>query len=131
VPPQCGGGQGEYRLSERSEQEPPKAATLRRVRYQPSVTSVPLACAADMPAAPSSTIRRTRQCSRTSCAEPAVATLTYQYQRGAVWIDDLTPEREPYSYDLCERHADRISVPHGWGLEDRRTVLDTLDRLAG
>jgi hypothetical protein len=84
-----------------------------------------------MAAAPSSTIRRSRQCSRTSCAEPAVATLTYQYQGGAVWIDDLTPEREPYGYDLCERHASRISVPHGWRLDDRRTRDDELDRLAG
>jgi Protein of unknown function (DUF3499) len=75
-----------------------------------------------------------RQCSRTSCAEPAVATLTYQYRRSAVWIDDLTPEREPYSYDLCERHADGVRVPHGWGLDDRRTepaMVAALDRLAG
>jgi hypothetical protein len=86
---------------------------------------------ADMPTAPLPTIRRSRQCSRPSCAEPAVATLTYQYGAGAVWIDDLTPEREPYGYDLCERHAARISVPHGWCLEDRRTVSDELARLAG
>jgi hypothetical protein len=82
-----------------------------------------------MPVAPPP-IRRSRQCSRTSCADHAVATLTYQYQRSTVWIDDLTAEREPYGYDLCERHAARISVPHGWRLDDRRQ-LDELDRLAG
>jgi hypothetical protein len=82
-----------------------------------------------MPLVPSP-IRRSRQCSRTSCADHAVATLTYQYQRSTVWIDDLTAEREPYGYDLCERHAARISVPHGWHLDDRRD-LDELDRLAG
>ena len=61
-----------------------------------------------MAAVPS--IHRARQCSRTSCADFAVATLTYQYQRSTVWIDDLTAEREPYGYDLCERHAARLSV---------------------
>lgn len=62
----------------------------------------------------------TRQCSRTGCASPAVATLTYQYGRSQVWIDDLAPERDPHSYDLCERHAGRLSVPNGWSLEERR-----------
>jgi Protein of unknown function (DUF3499) len=62
----------------------------------------------------------TRQCSRTGCASPAVATLTYQYGRSIVWIDDLAPERDPHSYDLCERHAARLSVPNGWSLEERR-----------
>jgi len=81
-----------------------------------------------MAAVPS--IHRARQCSRTSCADFAVATLTYQYQRSTVWIDDLTAEREPYGYDLCERHAGRLSVPHGWQLDDRRRA-DELDRLAG
>ena len=75
--------------------------------------------------------RRTRLCSRPGCAEPAVATLTYRYDVSAVWIDELTSEREPHGYDLCERHAARCSVPHGWRLEDRRGVLAGFDRLAG
>lgn len=61
-----------------------------------------------------------RQCSRTGCAESAAVTLTYNYERQQVWIDALLPEREPHVYDLCERHADRMSVPHGWHLDDRR-----------
>ena len=84
---------------------------------------------ADMPAPPAA--RRTRQCSRPGCSEPAAATLTYRYDLSAVWIDDLTPEREPHGYDLCERHAARCSVPHGWCLEDRRTPIAAWDRLAG
>jgi len=75
--------------------------------------------------------RRTRLCSRPGCAEPAAATLTYRYDLSAVWIDDLAPEREPHDYDLCERHAGRFSVPHGWALEDRRGALNLPDRLAG
>lgn len=61
-----------------------------------------------------------RQCSRTGCAAAAAATLTYQYGRALVWIDELTAERDPHAYDLCARHAARLSVPNGWRLEDRR-----------
>jgi len=36
-----------------------------------------------------------------------------------VWVDDLT-DRDPSRYDLCELHAARVRVPHGWNLVDRR-----------
>jgi hypothetical protein len=55
---------------------------------------------------------------------PAVATLAYQYGRSLVWLDDLLDERDPHSYDLCDRHAERLSVPNGWRLDDRRTRAD-------
>lgn len=61
-----------------------------------------------------------RQCSRAGCAEAAVATLTYQYGQAHVWIDDLVDDRDPHSYDLCERHAARVSPPQGWRVDDRR-----------
>jgi len=61
-----------------------------------------------------------RLCSRTGCSEPASVTLTYHYGRSQVWLDDLSAERDPHGYDLCERHAARLSVPAGWGLDDRR-----------
>lgn len=61
-----------------------------------------------------------RQCSRSGCADSAVVTLTYQYARSAVWLDELAAERDPHAYDLCQRHGARLSVPHGWRLEDRR-----------
>jgi hypothetical protein len=73
--------------------------------------------------------RVNRQCSRPGCAEPSSVTLTYQYAQGAAWLDELTAEREPHAYDLCERHAGRLSVPHGWRLEDRRRAQ--LHLLAG
>jgi hypothetical protein len=63
-----------------------------------------------------------RQCSRTGCAAGATATLEYQYGRALVWLHDLSDEREPHSYDLCDRHAARLSVPNGWRLEDRRAA---------
>ena len=34
--------------------------------------------------------------------------------------DCLAAERDPHNYDLCERHAGRLSVPNGWQLDDRR-----------
>lgn len=75
-----------------------------------------------------------RQCSRSGCAEPAAATLTYVYGRAQVWIDRLTLDRDPHGYDLCIRHTDRVSVPQGWHLHDRRVtvaVYTTMRRLAG
>jgi Protein of unknown function (DUF3499) len=72
------------------------------------------------PGTVSTVFSMSRQCSRTGCAALADATLTYQYGRSLVWLDDLAPERDPHSYDLCLRHAERLSVPNGWRLEDRR-----------
>jgi len=63
---------------------------------------------------------RQRQCSRTACASPAAVTLTYDYARSHVWIDELSPERDPHAYDLCARHAERLTVPLGWQLSIRR-----------
>lgn len=61
-----------------------------------------------------------RQCSRTGCSERAQVTLSYDYARSQVWLDLLTNERDPHAYDLCPRHAERLSVPQGWHLADRR-----------
>lgn len=72
-----------------------------------------------------------RQCSRPGCAERAVVTLTYDYGRSQVWLDELLVERDPHAYDLCRRHAARLSVPVNWGLTDRRRVLAASSLLAG
>lgn len=63
-----------------------------------------------------------RQCSRSGCSEIAAVTLSYHYATSQVWIDHLTPERDPHQYDLCDRHADRLSVMRGWHLDDRRSA---------
>jgi len=63
-----------------------------------------------------------RQCSRSGCSDLAAVTLSYHYATSQVWIDHLTPEREPHLYDLCDRHADRLSVMRGWHLDDRRSA---------
>lgn len=67
-----------------------------------------------------------RQCSRTGCSELATVTLTYHYGRSQVWLDDLSVDRDPHAYDMCERHAGRLSVPTGWMLDDRRALHQPL-----
>jgi hypothetical protein len=49
-----------------------------------------------------------------------MVTLTYHYASSGAWLDDLSIERDPHAYDLCQRHAARLSVPNGWYLQDRR-----------
>lgn len=67
-----------------------------------------------------------RLCSRPGCAEPAVATLGYDYGEATVWLVDVTPEAHPATYDLCMRHADGLSVPLNWELRDRRNFVGQL-----
>jgi hypothetical protein len=78
-------------------------------------------------------LNMSRQCSRQGCAHSATVTLSYQYARSLVWLDDLSAERDPHTYDLCEMHADRLKPPSGWHLEDRRhrVYVYSAGRLAG
>ncbi|MEX2289296.1 MAG: DUF3499 domain-containing protein [Mycobacteriales bacterium] len=55
-----------------------------------------------------------RRCSRTACALPAVATLTYAYADRAAVVGPLAVQAEPHCYDLCELHATRLTAPRGW-----------------
>lgn len=55
-----------------------------------------------------------RQCSRTACKEPAVATLTYVYADSTAVLGPLAVHAEPHSYDLCLEHATSLTVPRGW-----------------
>jgi hypothetical protein len=55
-----------------------------------------------------------RRCSRTGCADSAVATLTYVYSDSTAVVGPLATYAEPHSYDLCEEHARRLTVPKGW-----------------
>ncbi|MFN8079489.1 MAG: DUF3499 domain-containing protein [Kineosporiaceae bacterium] len=55
-----------------------------------------------------------RQCSRTACGRPAVATLTYVYSDSTAVLGPLASHAEPHCYDLCAAHAERLTVPRGW-----------------
>jgi len=57
-----------------------------------------------------------RICSRTSCRRKASATLTYVYADSVAIIGPLATLAEPHSYDLCELHTDRLTVPNGWSV---------------
>ena len=57
-----------------------------------------------------------RPCSRQTCTEPAVATLTYVYADSMAVLGPLSGKAEPHSYDLCTTHADRLSAPQGWSV---------------
>ena len=41
-------------------------------------------------------------------------TLTYVYADSTVVLGPLASKAEPHSYDLCARHAERMSAPQGW-----------------
>ena len=43
-----------------------------------------------------------------------MATLTYVYSDSMAVVGPLASFAEPHSYDLCEEHAVRLTVPRGW-----------------
>ncbi len=55
-----------------------------------------------------------RPCSKVACTNDAVSTLTYVYADSMAVLGPLSRQAEPHSYDLCPRHAERLSVPQGW-----------------
>jgi len=55
-----------------------------------------------------------RTCSKVACANDAVSTLTYVYADSMAVLGPLSRDAEPHSYDLCPKHAERLSVPQGW-----------------
>jgi hypothetical protein len=57
---------------------------------------------------------RARQCSRPACKQPPVYTLTYVYRDSTAVLGPLAAFVEPHCYDLCARHADRMTAPRGW-----------------
>lgn len=57
-----------------------------------------------------------RQCSRSACRQPAVATLTYVYADSTAVLGPLATYAEPHCYDLCADHSGRLTAPLGWEL---------------
>ena len=67
-----------------------------------------------------------RLCGRPGCDEPATATFTFNSRQQTVWLDHL--EESPASAGhLCQQHADRLSPPRGWELQDRRDLARVID----
>lgn len=55
-----------------------------------------------------------RRCSKTGCARPASATLTYVYADSTAVLGPLAAYAEPHCYDLCDRHSTSLTAPVGW-----------------
>jgi hypothetical protein len=67
-----------------------------------------------------------------------VYTLTYVYRDSTAVLGPLAAYVEPHCYDLCARHADRLTVPRGWDVvrlpaaaeEAEAAAADDLEALA-
>ena len=67
-----------------------------------------------------------RLCGRPGCDERASATFTFNSREQTVWLDHL--EQSPASAGhLCQRHADRLSPPRGWELQDLRDLARVIE----
>lgn len=53
-------------------------------------------------------------CSKPSCTQQAVATLTYVYSDCTAVLGPLATYAEPHCYDLCQKHSERLTAPVGW-----------------
>lgn len=63
-----------------------------------------------------------RHCARPGCHGLASSTLSYDYAEHAVWLESLAADAHPMTHDLCDHHADTLSVPRGWDFDDRRSA---------
>ena len=68
--------------------------------------------------------RTGRSCSRVSCRALASMTLTYIYADSTAVLGPLATFSEPHSYDLCETHGKRLTVPNGWSVIKEESALD-------
>jgi hypothetical protein len=76
-----------------------------------------------------------RLCSRLTCKQVALFTLTYVYRDSTAVLGPLAAYVEPHCYDLCGAHADRLTVPRGWDVVrlpavPAEQVADDLEALA-
>lgn len=55
-----------------------------------------------------------RRCSKPSCNQLAVSTLTYVYKDSTAVLGPLATYAEPHCYDLCDMHGTRLTAPVGW-----------------
>jgi len=68
--------------------------------------------------------RTGRSCSRVSCRSLASMTLTYIYADSTAVLGPLATFSEPHSYDLCETHGKRLTVPNGWSVIKEESSLE-------
>jgi Protein of unknown function (DUF3499) len=64
-----------------------------------------------------------------------VYTLTYVYRDSTAVLGPLAAYVEPHCYDLCEKHAGRLTAPRGWDvvrlpMDPAQERADDLEALA-
>jgi hypothetical protein len=64
-----------------------------------------------------------------------VYTLTYVYRDSTAVLGPLAAYVEPHCYDLCDKHAGRLTVPRGWDvvrlpIDPARQHADDLEAIA-
>ncbi len=55
-----------------------------------------------------------RRCSKSGCNESAAKTLIYIYTDSTAVLGPLSTYSEPHSFDFCNSHSERLTVPRGW-----------------
>ena len=63
-----------------------------------------------------------RLCPKVACAREAVSTLTYDYGDQMAVLGPLGLPGDAHAHDLCAIHADRTSMPKGWGIVRHETL---------
>jgi hypothetical protein len=69
-----------------------------------------------------------RRCDRPACSEPAAVAYGFDAAGRQVWLDRMLDEDRARSGALCLRHAQRLTAPRGWWLDDRRVAVPELFR---
>ncbi|NBT37079.1 MAG: DUF3499 family protein [Actinobacteria bacterium] len=63
----------------------------------------------------------TKSCERPGCSEPGVVASTFERESLTVVLSHYVGEVEEGSFNvMCTRHADILTVPRGWTIDDRR-----------
>jgi hypothetical protein len=61
------------------------------------------------------------RCLRPGCDRPVAARLSYDAVSCELWLDDVeAPAPRSRVQELCGFHIDRLTVPRGWVVTDRR-----------
>ena len=61
-----------------------------------------------------------RSCERVGCSEPASVAYGIDIGTLIVWLEHASPDASHHMNLLCDRHAERLILPRGWSIDDRR-----------
>jgi len=67
-----------------------------------------------------------RLCERPGCGGVAAVSYGIDNEKLLVWIDSAPALDPARAGSLCRRHADALSVPKGWSIDDRRQPVPML-----